>query len=115
MIPGKYNIVAPQGATLNQELVYSIDDVPVNLTGYTARMHVREKVTSATPIVQLTTENGGITLGGAQGTILLYAAAGTTEDWVAKQYVYDLELVSPSQYVYRILEGKFIVPPEVTR
>jgi hypothetical protein len=115
MIPGKYNIVCPQGSTLNQELVYSIDDLPVNLTGYTARMHVREKVLSTTTLVQLTTENGGITLGGSAGTILLYASATTTASWRPREYVYDIELVSPSNFVYRIMEGKFIVPPEVTR
>jgi hypothetical protein len=33
---------------------------------------------------------------------------------LAKDYVYDLELVSGGN-VYRIIEGKFTVTPEVTR
>ena len=114
MIPGKYNMICPQGATFNKQLTYSIDSVPVDLTTYTARMQVREKYTSKTAVVNLTTENGGITLGGSAGTIDLYISDEVTELIVAKEYVYDIELLSSSE-VYRLLEGKFIVTPEVTR
>ena len=115
MIPGKYNIVCPQGATLIQELDYSIDGVAVNLSGYIARMHVRNTIASDTYIIALTTENGRITLGGSAGTITLYIPADVTETLSPREYVYDLELAAPSAYVYRIMQGKFIVTPEVTR
>lgn len=114
MIPGKYNIVCPQGATFNKRVTYLIDDVPVDLNGYTARMQVRESYNSKTFIVELTTENGGITLGGGLGTIDLYIDDLVTQTFLAKEYVYDIELVSGSN-VYRLIEGKFIVTPEVTR
>jgi hypothetical protein len=114
MVPGKYNMLCPQGATFTKQLTYSIDDVPVNLTGYTARMQVRETHASAIVIVELTTENSLISLGGSLGTINLTIPATTTEDFLAKDYVYDLELVSGGN-VYRIIEGKFTVTPEVTR
>ncbi len=115
MIPGKYNIVCPQGTTLPVQLTYSENDTPVDLFGYTARMQVREKYASATPVLTLTTENGGIILGGVAGTINILASATATAALVAKEYVYDLELVSASSIVSRIIEGKFIVTPEVTR
>jgi hypothetical protein len=115
MIPGKYNIICPQGSTFSQQLTYSIDATPINLTGYTARMQVREKHTSTKKDLTLTTENGGITLGGAAGTIHLDISATTTAALHAKEYVYDLELVSSSNLVMRLIEGKFIVTPEVTR
>lgn len=114
MTPGKYNMICPQGATLAKQLTYSINDVPVDLFGYTARMQVREKYTSTTAKITLTTENGGIILGGEEGTINLYISATETSTIVAKDYVYDIELVSGSS-VYRLIEGKFIVTPEVTR
>ncbi len=115
MIPGKYNIVCPQGSTLSQQFTYSIDDVNVNLTGYSARMKVKEKYTSTSSVLNLTNENGGITLGGTSGTITLNADAGQTAEITAKEYVYDLELVSSSNIVTRLVEGKFIVTPEVTK
>jgi hypothetical protein len=77
-------------------------------------MQVREKHTSKTAAVSLTTENGGILLGDDEGTIDLYISYESTSAISAKEYVYDLELVAGGE-VYRILEGKFIVTPEVTR
>ena len=114
MIPGKYNMVCPQGSTFNQVLTYSINSVLVNLTGYTARMQVRERYSSSVKQLDLTTLNGGIVLGGALGTITINATATQTAAIIAKEYVYDLELVSGST-VKRIIEGKFIVTPEVTK
>jgi hypothetical protein len=114
MVPGKYNMVCPQGATFAKQLIYKIDGVVVNLTGYTARMQVRETHKSAAVILGLTTENGGITLGAAFGTIDLYVGYTTTADLFPKCYVYDLELVSGPN-VYRLIEGDFLVTPEVTK
>ena len=114
MIPGKYNMVCPQGSTFSKQLTYSINTVLVDLNGYTARMQVREKYTSTNTAVSLTTENGGITLGGALGTIDILIGAATTTLLIPKEYVYDLELISGTN-VHRIIEGKFIVTPEVTK
>lgn len=114
MVPGKYNMVCPQGSTFIKQLTYAIDGVPVNLTGYTAKMQVRESHASPVVIVDLTTENSGITLGGSLGTITLTISAAVTEALVSKEYVYDLELISGAN-VYRLVEGKFLVTPEVTR
>jgi hypothetical protein len=114
MIPGKYNIVCPQGSTYDQQFTYSINDVPVDLTATTARMQVREKHTSTTKTLDLTTENGRIVLGGLLGTITINVPASMTAALVAKDYVYDLELVTPST-VTRLFEGKFLVTAEVTK
>jgi len=114
MKPGKYNFVCPQGSTFAEQLTWSIDDSPVDLNTYTARMQVREKYTSTQKILDLTTENGGITLGGDTGTIDINIDANSTAALVAKTYVYDLELIISST-VTRLLEGTFIVTPEVTR
>ena len=77
-------------------------------------MQVREKHTSKTTVFNLTTENDGIVLGGESGTIDLYISDEATSAIPAKDYVYDLELISSGE-VYRLIEGKFIVTPEVTR
>lgn len=114
MTPGKYNFICPQGATFSKQLTWKIEDEPVDLTTYTARMQVREKHTSTTKILDLTTENGGISLGGTAGTIQIEITADDTSDVVAKCYVYDLELITSSN-VTRLLEGQFMVTPEVTR
>lgn len=116
MIPGKYNIVCPKGSTLSQRFTYKINDAAVNLSGYSARMQVREKYESPAFITSLTSNNGGILLASASaGIIDIYISASATSAFVPKDYVWDIELVSPSNIVTRLLEGKFIVTPEVTR
>jgi hypothetical protein len=79
-------------------------------------MHVREDVDSASTILELTTENERITLGGAAGTVTLNVSASTMAGIAAGKYVYDLEVVAPvSGVVNRLIQGNFVVRPEVTR
>jgi len=114
MTPAKYNMICPQGATFTKRLTWTIDEVPVDLSGYTARMQARTSYKdTCNPIFDITTENGGITLDD-EGNIDLLIDSDETESFVAREYLYDLELDSGAQ-VYRIIEGKFVVTPEVTR
>lgn len=114
MVPGKYNMICPQGATFTKRLTWTIDDVPVDLTGYTGKMQAKVSYkTNCDPIFSLTTENGGITVDD-EGNIDLLIDASETEDFVPREYVYDLELYAGS-LVYRLVEGKFVVTPEVTK
>lgn len=115
MMPGKYNIVCPQGATLYQKIVYKVDDVVVDLTGYDARMHVREKYSSTDAIVYLSTlgYNPSIMLDD-EGRIEIVISAEITAEFYPKEYVYDLEIIDGST-VKRLIGGKFIVTPEVTK
>lgn len=112
MATGKYNMICPQGATFSKRLTWTIDDVPVDLSGYTAKMQARDKPGGSCLVVDITTENGGISLDD-EGNIDLLIDSGDTELIIAKDYVYDLELDSGNE-VYRVIEGKFIVTPEVS-
>lgn len=60
------------------------------------------------------TLNAGITLGGAAGTIVITIDADYTSKLTSGSYVYDLELTSSTGTVTRLLEGQFVVTPEVT-
>lgn len=105
-----------QGATFEHQLTWlDRDGNPVPLDGYTARMQVREKITSEEVLVELTTENGMITLGGQDGTIDIEIPDEVTETFTWKKGVYDLELESPAGKVTRLVKGKVTVDPEVTR
>lgn len=112
----KYDIVCDQGATFSRELAWLDDSSnPVNLTGYTARMQVRETVESSSALLSLTTENSRISLGGTNGKITLLVSATDTAAVVAGHYVYDLEVVSGLGTVTRLIQGCFTVDAEVTR
>jgi hypothetical protein len=112
--PATLNLNCWQGANFDYSLTWRTNGTAVNLTGYSARMQVRETYDSSLPVLSLTSGTG-ITLGGTAGSIILEATATTTAGVPSGQYVYDLELVTSGGYVTRLLEGNFTVDPEVTR
>jgi hypothetical protein len=115
MAAGTLDFTIEQGATFNLLLTWKINDVLVNLTGYTARLQARVDVEDSELILSLTTANGGITLGGAAGTISLDQTATQTTLLPAGTYVYDLELIASNSTVTRLVQGELLVSPEVTR
>lgn len=88
---------------------------PVDLTGFTARMQIRETVESATVLHSLTTENGGIALGGVAGTISLLISATDTAAFTFDTAVYDVELISAGGIVTEVACGGITIGDEVTR
>ena len=88
-------------------------DTPVDLTGYTARMSIKDKIGGAV-LHSLTTENNGIDIDPAAKTITLSIPAADTEDFTWSRGVYDLEMVSPAGKVTRIISGRIALSREVT-
>ena len=126
MAAAKYNIEIERGADWSRIFTKknSATLVPFDLTGCTARMHIREEIGAATILDTLTTENGrivlvnrnnplgGVVLGGVK---LIFPNAVSTAyvDWDAG--VYQLELIYPSGIVERMLKGTVTLSAEVTR
>ncbi len=119
--PAGLDIKVRHGATFNPVITWRTVDEdgaaadPIDLTGYTARMQIRETVNAATILHTLTTENGGIFLGGVLGTITLFISDADTTGITPDACVYDLEIVSPAAQVTSLLAGKFTFTDEVTR
>lgn len=110
---------------------------PVDLTGYTARMAIRDRVGGALQ-AYLSTGSGGlggtIALGGAAGTITVSMTEAQTKalasslstvsvllaaedpDYGKKivEYVYDLEIISGAGVVTRELQGRVFINREIT-
>lgn len=114
LTPGQVNFLCPQGSTFRKTVTYKIDDVPVNLTGYSARLQVRETHYSTSTVASLVS-GSGITLGGSAGTVDILIDDEVTKDFPAGTWVYDLEVESSGGITDRLIEGSFIVTPEVTR
>lgn len=112
----RFDITINQGATFELTITWKDSaGTAINLSGYTARMQVRETYSSTTPIVSLT-NGAGITLGGAAGTIAIVISATTTAALAAPfSGVYDLEIVSAGGVVTRLVQGTATVSAEVTR
>lgn len=93
-------------------------NAPVDLTGYTARMKIKDKVggtvLASTDVLDAPKNVLTIAIDSALKTITLSIAATDTDDFAWKTGVYDLEMVSASEVVTAILTGKVSVTREVT-
>jgi hypothetical protein len=114
-LPQTLDLLIPQGATFSRVIRWKADNANVNLTGYTARMQLRTSAEAITALEDLTTENGGITLGGTAGTITLSLTATETAALPATRAVYDLELISSGGVVTRLVEGVATITRNITR
>lgn len=116
MPAAKLKLRIEQGATFRQSLDWRTNGVPVNLTGYTARMQMRNPIDSPTVIHELTTENGGIIFTDVfEGKIELFISDQHTSAFSFDSCVYDLEMVAPNTDVIRLIEGEVTLSKEVTR
>jgi len=107
---GKYNIVAKQGATYNLNFTVETDGVAWNLSTYTFAMQVRRSTASTTTLLNLTSATKN-----SSGEVSVTVSATTMNGVPAGRWVYDIELTSAGGQVTRILEGRFIVTPQVTQ
>lgn len=123
--PARYTFRVYQGQTWEEPLLLkNADGTAMNLTGYLARMHVREDVASTTTILELDSDNGRLEVTDAMaGEITLSVTAADMAalplEFDVQNWVYDLEIFIPAgvdpEKVYRVMEGSVIAYPEVTR
>jgi hypothetical protein len=115
--PFKKNLLIYQGATFDEVVTWKVGEAqtPVNLTGCTARAHVRSVLEDTVVLMELTTSNGRIELGGTTGIVRLLISATDTAAINWTEAVYDLEIVFADGTVRRLLAGNVKVSPEVTR
>jgi hypothetical protein len=115
-----YNFVSEnalcQGSTWSWSIVmtYQATGLPYDLTGATARMSLREYVSSTSTLLDLTTENGRLSITGAQGIIAASVPASVTAALTFTRAVYDLEIVAGA-VVIRVIQGVIDLSKEVTR
>lgn len=115
MSAGVYDLVIEQGATLNTTFTWKDPSgTPINLTGYSARAMFRPDYRSNT-ILSLSTSDGTIVITGASGIISFNVPASTTSYLSTGNGVWDLELISSSGIVTRLVGGSYDVSAEVTR
>ena len=129
MSAGKYNFTIEQGATFKLEVQYrDSGSVPIDLTGYNARMQMRPSVSSTTVYLTLSSslnpDGTGINMSGSNGTTPLssgslgiYISSCTSSALTFDQAYYDLEIYSGSTcpYTIRLIEGQVQLSKEVTR
>lgn len=120
MAAAKLNLKFEKGARFQKTLVWQDSSkVPVPLTGFEARMQVRDSINSAGFAVEVTSVGGDIVLeaGGNIGQIDITIGATVTDALVMTSGVYDIEIYDPADVdvVDRLVEGTVEVISGVTR
>lgn len=116
MRPANYDLEIWQGQTFNFAFVWKDSTgTPINLTGYSGRMHLRPTVMAEVVLIDLSTENGKMNFDHLNGGITLTISAEETAQIKCKNAVYDLEVFNAEGGVRRLMEGKVIIHREVTR
>lgn len=125
MAAGKYSFTLEQGSTFERQLTYQDSNgVPIDLTGYSARMQIRPSPGSATLYLTLSSslrpDGTGLNMNGltgvnptTSGTIGIVISAATSSLLTFDEAAYDLEIYSAS-YASRIIEGRVKLSKEVT-
>ena len=98
-----------QGTTFSLSPQWLINNSPVDITGYSADMQIRQFVDSTSLLAEASTANGKITLNTTQGTLNITLPATETTGYTAGNYTYALNLTAPNGFVYQLLNGTFVV------
>lgn len=92
---------------------------PVDLTGCTALMHVRERLTDTATVLTLSSATAApasrLAITSASGLIEVEISDEDTAAITWKTAVWDLEITHPDGSKTRLASGQFVVDPEVTR
>ena len=91
-----FDIYIRKGITYNKTFLYYQDGALVDLTGYTAKMHIRKSPDDPKLILSLTTENSMIVLGDAAGSIKLTIPKAIADTLPNGVYGFDLALLNGS-------------------
>jgi hypothetical protein len=114
-VAAAYNVTVDQGADYYLTLTYnSPAGTPINLTGYTSSLQVRQNPSDINSYLTLTTANGGIVITGSTGTVAVHASAAQTTAIGAGYYYYDIKLTSSVGIVTRLTQGQFTVNASIT-
>jgi hypothetical protein len=112
--PGRFNFSLIQGDTFNTSPAWKINNSYVNVTGYSAKMQVRQAVTSTSVILEMSTANGRIVAGTTDGKFTITLSAVDSAALPPGNYIYDLDITSPGGIKTTLLTGGFAVVAQVT-
>lgn len=108
---GTYDWIWDQGTTIDRMMVWKRDGVIVDMTGWTARMEIRDRI-GGTLLFRLDTTNGRLTVGSNGMGLNISHLVSSAWDW--RSGLYDLEVIDANGRIGRLLEGKVKIRPEIT-
>lgn len=122
LIAGRCDLYVQANTTWRERWIYrdKATGLPIPLTGYQARMQIRDRVTGASITLAPSTANGMLIINGAQGSVDLIVQTPDTKpltpDGATTQYDYGIELfdaTAPFPNVLGFLQGVVTVAPRL--
>ena len=116
MSAGYHHFIIEQGATFGQTLTLrDSTNTLINLTGFSSgQMKLKETPDASSSILDITTANGRMALGGSAGTVILTVSASDTGNLDVDDGVFDLEITSGGGVVTRLIEGTYSIRRNIT-
>jgi hypothetical protein len=111
----KKNFEVDQNATFNFQVQYTQENelTPIDLTGATAKMQVRD-VQSGSKIAFTLTQTSGITINGPLGTLDIKMTPTQTNKLFYPKSVYDIMVIDTNGNKIKLLEGFMTLSRSVT-
>jgi len=113
MTAATYNLVIDQGSDFAVDLTITEGETIKDLTGYSARSHIRAKITDSALAASFTcTVLDPVT----EGKLKMELPNGVSSEMAPGRYFYDLELFTANDVIVkRLLKGEITINAEVTR
>jgi hypothetical protein len=115
MNPGPLNITIYQGTDQTIQILFEDPDGPVDLTDWTAISQWRKTAASSTVVLEQSTDDSNIVLGGVAGTIDLIYIPTDTEDMDPGEYEWDLRLTTSLGELKVLLKGTAALEARISR
>jgi hypothetical protein len=111
------DLLPDQYADFYPTYLWTAAGVPVNLTGATARLMVRQNPNDATPMLSISSTpnaTGSVVLGGVAGTVQINITKGKATPALSLAPLpphYDLLIDWPGGITTELMSGQFVVSP----
>ncbi len=110
--PAQYNIQLWRNDSWVQTFAITAENVPVNLTGSTITIQVRKTANASAVDLSLSTGGNGITISGVGNNQIVL---NKVVNIAAGNYLYDMNVTSPSGVVKTYVWGTFLVQEDITK
>lgn len=110
------NFEVDQNATFIFEVQYTLEDevTPIDITGASAKMQVRDTQGGSKLAFTLTSPTGGITIDGPSGTLTVKMTPTQTNKLFYPKSSYDIMIIDSNGNKIKLLEGFMTLSRSVT-
>lgn len=115
MAAANYNFTLEQGVPLTKTIfLKNANDTIKDLTGFTAKMQLKQYPAHSDVLLELSNTNGKININTVAGSVSMIFSAEDTASLLFSEVSYDLFLYNGSS-TFRAIEGKITVKEVVTK